>query len=301
MQAMHFMMKKPETKSQDAAYKIYLYDDIEEHGEFDWETWDYAESETSAKAFNAMLSEVPQDGEIELYINSNGGSVKEGTAIYNQLKRHPAHKTGIVDGVAHSIASVILQACDKRVMGEGTNMLIHEMWTMCMGNAKELRAIADQLDQMMEGSRALYMQRAKNLTEDELREMMEKETYLTPDKALYYGFIDEISGRKDSEDKGKAKGKENMLNNFEIKQFLDSVLKDEDEEEKPEEETDEEEPEEDTDKEESVEGNSEDEEADDEESDEESEDDKSDEDEEDEEDETRKEAKELLKNLIDSF
>lgn len=68
--------------------KIYLYDDIKEHGEFNWETYRRDESETSAKHFQKLLDEVPENGEIELYINSNGGSVKEGTAIYNKLKRH---------------------------------------------------------------------------------------------------------------------------------------------------------------------------------------------------------------------
>ena len=101
-----------------------------------------------------------------------------------------------MDGVAHSIAFVILQACDKRVMGEGTSALIHEMWVCTAGNAAELRAEADKLDEMMKSSRALFMQRAKNITEDELQQMMEKETILTPDKALEYGFIDEIAGRE---------------------------------------------------------------------------------------------------------
>ena len=81
-------------------------------------------------------------------------------------------------------------------MGEGTSALIHEMWVCTAGNAAELRAEADKLDEMMKSSRALFMQRAKNITEEELQQMMEKETILTPDKALEYGFIDEIAGRE---------------------------------------------------------------------------------------------------------
>lgn len=184
------------SKNSDNVYEIYLYDDITEYGDFNWETWSRDESETSAKHFQKMLSDIPDTAEIELYINSNGGSVKEGVSIYNQLKRHGAHKTGYVDGVAHSVAFVILQACDHRVMGEGTSALIHEMWVCTCGNARQLREEADQLDVLMQGNRALFMQRAQNITEDELRELMEKETMLTPDMALQYGFIDEIAGRE---------------------------------------------------------------------------------------------------------
>lgn len=189
-------------KQEGNKHQIYVYDDIEEGGRFDWSTWEYKESETSAKYFQQRLAEIPEDAEIELYFNSNGGSVKEGTAIYNQLKRHKAHKTGYVDGVAHSIAFVMLQACDHRVMGEGTSALLHEMWTCVAGNAAQLRTEADQLDDLMVASRKLFMLRAKNITEDELKVLMEKETMLTPDKALEYGFIDEIAGRKENVPEG---------------------------------------------------------------------------------------------------
>lgn len=138
--------------TQGNVHNIYLYDDIEEKGDWNWETWTRDDSETSAKHFQEELAQIPETDEICLYINSNGGSVKEGTAIYNQLKRHGAHKTGYVDGVAHSIAFVILQACDKRIMGEGTSALIHEMWVCTAGNAAELRAEADKLDEMMKSS-----------------------------------------------------------------------------------------------------------------------------------------------------
>lgn len=176
-------------------HKIYLYDDIKEEGDFNWETWQREESETSAMHFQKMLNEIPETDEIELFINSNGGSVKEGTSIYNQLRRHPAHKTGYVDGVGHSIAFTILQACDYRVMGEGTSALIHYPWTATAGNADELRAEADRMDALTNASVKLLMKRAKNISEEELRDMMKKETMLTPDEALKYGFIDEIQGR----------------------------------------------------------------------------------------------------------
>ena len=133
---------------------------------------------------------------IELYINSDGGSVKEGTAIFTNLKRCKAHKTGYVDGVANSIAATILQACDHRVMGEGTGMVLHNMWTVAIGNADELRNQADKLDAWMKASRSLFMNRCGGkITEEELKDIMDKETLLDPDTALEIGVIDEVAGR----------------------------------------------------------------------------------------------------------
>lgn len=170
---------------------LYIYDDVEEFGDFNWNTWEYEDSETSAKHFRDVLSEIPDDAAIELHINSNGGSVKEGTAIYNLLRQKPNHKTVIVDGVAHSIAFLIVQAGDERIMMPGTTALLHNMWLMAVGNAAELRKCADDLDVMMEANRKVFAERA-TISEEELKALMDAETYLTPDKALEYGLIDRV-------------------------------------------------------------------------------------------------------------
>ena len=149
-------------------HKLYIYDDVTAYGPFNWETWTYDESETSAKYFREQLEAIPDSGSIELHVNSNGGSVKEGIAIYNQLKQHKAEKICYVDGFAYSIASVICMACDKIIMGQGTSMLIHNMSMSVYGDAKMLRKCADDLDVLMESNRQIYMERAKNLTEEEL-------------------------------------------------------------------------------------------------------------------------------------
>ena len=121
--------------------------------------------------------------------------MKEGVAIYNLLKQKQNTKIGIVDGVAHSVAFLILQACETRKMCLGTTALIHNMWMYCSGNAAQLRKYADDLDDMMEANRQVFMERAA-ISEDELKDLMEKETYLTPEKALKYGLIDEIMGKE---------------------------------------------------------------------------------------------------------
>lgn len=173
-------------------HKLYIYDDVSEYGTFDWWTWEYTESETSAEYFRKTLAEIPENATIELHINSYGGSVKEGIAIYNQLKQKKCKEiVAYVDGFAYSVASVIMQAADRRIMGLGTSLLIHNMWLSVAGNAKELRKAADDLDVLMESNRQIYMERV-NITEDELIEMLDNETYLTPEKAVEMGFADEV-------------------------------------------------------------------------------------------------------------
>lgn len=233
---MNLCVQQKQLEDGKKVHQIYLYDDISEYGEWNWNTYSYDTSETSAAYLRDVLNEIPDGEPIELYINSRGGSVKEGTAIFNLLKRKECEVTGYVDGVAHSIAFVILQACDKRIMGEGTSALIHEMWVSCMGNADQLRLQADQLDQWMQSSRALFLNRSKNLTDETLQELMKKETILTPEMALEYGLIDEIEGQaKNAEEVGtddinQMKKKFDERQNFaeDIKEF-EKLVKKEDE------------------------------------------------------------------------
>ena len=174
------MMMRFEPHMEKNIFKLFIYDTVTKKGTFDWSTWETVDSKTSAQYFADQLSQIPDNAEIELYINSNGGSVSEGVAIYNQLKRHPAQKTGYVDGIAYSVASLILQACDKRIMGLGTSMLVHEMWVEVAGNARMLRSAADDLDNWMKANRKVYMERS-GMSEEELIALMEEERILTPE------------------------------------------------------------------------------------------------------------------------
>lgn len=185
------MLIKPKQKAANV-YQLYIYDEVTDCGNFNWATWEYVESETSADYFRKQLADIPDNATIELYINSNGGYVGEGTAIYNQLARHKAHKVGYVDGVAYSVASLILMACDHIVMGLGTTMLVHNMWTIAAGNAQELRKVADDLDKMMEANRQVYMKRYTG-DEQALIDLLAEERPLTPDECLEMGFCDEIA------------------------------------------------------------------------------------------------------------
>lgn len=184
-------------------HKLYVYDEVSAQGKFNWNTWEYDESETSAKYFRDQLDAIPGGEMIELHVNSAGGSVSEGVAIYNLLRQKAgtgSRIVGYVDGTAYSIAMTIIMACDEIHMGLGTSMFLHNPWTVVGGNADQLRAMADQLDELSEASLQLYMSRATGITEDELREMMKKETMLAPDKCLQYGFCDIVGEKKKDDD-----------------------------------------------------------------------------------------------------
>lgn len=180
-------------QSSGGAYVLYLYDEVTATGEFDWDTWEYKESETSAKYFRDKLDAIPNTGVIELHVNSGGGDVNEGVTIYNLLRQKSqagCKIIGYVDGAAYSVAMDVIMACDEIHMGLGTSMFLHYPWTCACGNAEALTAVAKQLEALGTASVDLYMARAKNITEEGLREMMQKETMLDPETCLKYGFCD---------------------------------------------------------------------------------------------------------------
>ena len=174
-------------------HKLYVYDEVRANGKFNWETWNYEESETSAKYFRDKLDEIPDGETIELHVNSVGGEVGEGVTIYNLLRQKSnagCKLIGYVDGMAYSVAMDIIMACDEIHMGLGTSMFLHNPWTIAHGNADQLRSVADQLDALAEAALQLYFSRSRNITEDDLRQMMKKETMLAPNTCLEYGFCD---------------------------------------------------------------------------------------------------------------
>lgn len=172
---------------------MYIYGDVEGDS-YDWWSDEVTRSETSANYFREELAKHENTTQINLYINSYGGSVFEGTAIYNQLKRHPAHKTVYIDGFACSVASVIAMAGDEIVMPKNTMMMIHNMWMCAAGNASELRKAADDLDTINAVGREAYLSKAGDkLEENILAEMMDAETWLTASQCIQYGLADRLS------------------------------------------------------------------------------------------------------------
>lgn len=156
-------------------------------------TDEWEDSDTSAAGFRDALKSLGDVKNINLHINSPGGSVFEGIAIYNMLKQNPAHVNVYVDGLAASIASVIVMSGDAIFMPSNAMMMIHNPWTMAVGNAEELRKQADGLDQITKSSVQTYLAKAGDkLDEDKLKELMDNETWLTAQEAVDYGLADEV-------------------------------------------------------------------------------------------------------------
>lgn len=189
---MHKPMWEIKQQAEDSV-SLYIYGDVEGDG-YDFWSGDVIESETSANHFREELAKYPNARQIDIYINSYGGSVFEGTAIYNQLRRHPAHKTVYIDGFACSVASVIAMAGDTVVMPKNALMMIHNMWMCAAGNASELRKAADDLDTINEAGRSAYLEKAGGrLDAEKLAEMMDSETWLTAQQCIELGLADEYA------------------------------------------------------------------------------------------------------------
>lgn len=125
-------------------------------------------------------------------INSYGGEVAEGLAIYNLLKSYEGEVTTICDGFACSAASVVFMAGAKRIMPRSSLLMIHNAWTWASGDADDLRKAADDLEKITQPSVEIYTS-VSNLDTDEIKSMMDAETWIDADEALDFGFATEIS------------------------------------------------------------------------------------------------------------
>ena len=180
--------------------------DIQIYG--DITSWDWYESDVSSHTLSKQIESLECD-QINVYINSYGGEVAEGLAIYNQLKRHKAKVKTICDGFACSAASVVFMAGDERVMSTASLLMIHNAWTWASGNANDLRKQADDLDKITQASINAYLQEV-NVTEEELKQMLDDETWITPQEALDMEFITTIVNEKDS-DKASQSVKKSLM------------------------------------------------------------------------------------------
>lgn len=165
--------------SKDEA-EVWLYDVIGDS----WEG-------TTGKQFAAELKAVGEPKTLNIYINSPGGSVFDGIAIHNVLKRHKARKVVHIDGIAASIASVIAMAGDEIRIASNGSMMIHDPWAIALGTAADFRKMADSLDKVRTAILNSYVDRA-TADEDELSAWMTAETWFTAQEAVDAGLADLI-------------------------------------------------------------------------------------------------------------
>lgn len=170
---------------------LYIFGDI---CAWPWES----QGEQSGVSVVRQLKELDAD-EIRVHINSYGGDVAEGLAIYNVLREHKAKITTICDGFACSAASVVFMAGDKRVMQPASLLMIHNAWTVAMGNAAELRKTADDIETITQASVEAY-KKVATISEEEIKALMDAETWILPKDAVEYGFATEIDDEDDDDE-----------------------------------------------------------------------------------------------------
>lgn len=179
-----FVMNKDKANPKKA--DMYLYDVI-------GDSWDG----TTARQFAADLAALGSLDELNIFINSPGGVVTDGLAIYNTLVRNRATKNMYIDGVCGSIATVVAMAGDKIVTAKNASWMIHNPYMFCMGDAEELRAYANRLDALRETIITAYVDRSNGKSTDkQFGKWMDNETWFSAQEALSAGLTDEVSEKE---------------------------------------------------------------------------------------------------------
>ncbi|WP_298580566.1 ClpP-like prohead protease/major capsid protein fusion protein [uncultured Luteimonas sp.] len=179
--------------ADDSAYELLVYGDI-------GDSW-WGESVTAQSVAEQLNGLADTVSTINVRINSYGGSVADGLAIYNALKRHKATKAVTIDGVAMSSASLIAMAGDTVSMPPTSILMIHAPWGGCWGNAKEMRQYADVLDKFSDSMADAYVKKSGKAKDDILGLLKDGEDhYYTGDEAVAEGFADAVTSDDDGND-----------------------------------------------------------------------------------------------------
>ena len=172
------------TNHNDNEAEILLYDDI---ANFDDDKWGYI----SAKGLINKIKALGNIQNITLRINSNGGNVFQAQAMYNFLRTHPANVTVRVDGIAASAASLVAMAGNKIIMPENSYMMIHNPAGGVMGEADDMREVADILDKIRDMIANAYVARTGQERE-KIISLMDAATWMTANEAHELNFCDEV-------------------------------------------------------------------------------------------------------------
>lgn len=164
--------------------EVLIYGEIE-----DMKFWD---DDVTPKEIREQLDELKDVDHLNIYVNSPGGNVFAGVAIYNAIKRFDKPKTAYVDGIAASISSLIVLAADRVVMPFNAMLMIHNMSTIAAGDAKFFRELADKMERIQSGTIVSTYKEKTGLDEEKLLEMMAAETWMNGKEALELGFADEV-------------------------------------------------------------------------------------------------------------
>lgn len=153
-------------------------------------------TEVTPTGFKEELDALGDVNILNVYVNSPGGDVFAGQAIYSMLRRNKATINIHIDGLAASIASVIAMAGDKIHMPNNSMMMIHNPWSGCCGNAKDFRKMADDLEKIGLSIQETYLAKAANVKQEELVTLLDAETWLTAKECLDLGLCDVVEEEK---------------------------------------------------------------------------------------------------------
>lgn len=155
--------------------------------------------ETNAQTFRDMLSEIDTDV-IKLRINSPGGSVFDGLAMYQDLVDHPARVEVEITGLAASIASIVALAGDTVEIAENAFLMIHNSWNFAVGDRRELEKVAKTLASIDKRMARAYAKKAETTTPEEFAKLMDDETWFDSDEAVEIGLADRVIGIEPEDD-----------------------------------------------------------------------------------------------------
>lgn len=184
-----------EIKTEDDTATVYLYDAIG--------GWFGIVAEDFIRDLMAIEAKT-----INLHINSPGGDVFDARAIHTAIRQHPAKVISHIDGLAASAATYIALAADTVTMAEGAFFMIHNSWTLVLGDKNDMidtAALLEKIDRTINKD----FQRKTGLDESEITDFMDAVSWFTADEALEYGFIDEIFTGDEVENKYDLSAYEN--------------------------------------------------------------------------------------------
>ena len=132
--------------------------------------------------------------DITVYLSTPGGSVDVGTDIFNAFERYKGKKTFVVDAIAASMGSYLLQVADVRVVSENSKLMIHNPWVITFGDEAMLRKEADILAMYKKGMLPAYAERSKK-SQDEVSKLMDEESWYLGAEIVSAGFADKVAGK----------------------------------------------------------------------------------------------------------
>lgn len=172
-----------EDEPEESPVDLYFYGDI---GGAAWETADFAEDKCPQDVQD-FFNSIPENAPVNVFMNSGGGDAYAGLAIANMIRRHKGKTTGHVDGLAASIASVIVSGCDKVIIHNGGQFMMHKPLTIAIGNANDFKTTIKRLDACQDCITDIYMLKAKaGVTRDTITKLINAETWLGSATAQKY-------------------------------------------------------------------------------------------------------------------